>query len=282
MWNRRLRKFIAQSARAEIGERADKGTRALEDFIVDGTGYHCRMAHDRQLKEKMLGKDWEAIEINAVGDTDGEVIPQEVIDGLKKYDDEQINEIIEEKKNDRNGMLEEVSKMTEAELDKAISSADVESKDEAERYLAMLQAKDGKKVNLEDRLTDESTYVRIQKMINQFEGEANRKEQKQGETIKGVDLNWGHRFEEDKLLTVVIAKRQLMECVDHPEIGQEVEISFDENGVKERMGGQIVQVFGHSDGSRIQVQVKIGTTKDKCCVADTILIVSKGCRRRSF
>ena len=54
-------------------------------------------------------------------------------------------------------------------LDTAISSAEVESKEDAERYLAMLQTRDGKKVDLENRLKEESTYVRVQKMINQFE-----------------------------------------------------------------------------------------------------------------
>ena len=72
---------------------------------------------------------------------------------------------------------------------------------------------------------------------------ANRREQKQGEVIRGVDLNWGHRFEEDKMLTVIIAKRQLLESADHPECGQEIEISFDENGVRERMSGQVMQAM---------------------------------------
>ena len=136
---------------------------------------------------------------------------------------------------------------------------DVKSSEDAQEFLAHLNKTYGA-FKYENVDNDNKRYINFQKAVNQLEGKAAKQETRKEQIgIKNVELNFGHKFVESKMMNIIMTAKQFNNAEKRPDTEQEISIEFKEtDGISRSLGAMIHNITESESGKEVTLEVKVG------------------------
>ena len=102
--------------------------------------------------------------------------------------------------------------------------------------------------------------INFQKAVNQLEGKAAKQETRKEQVgIKNVELHFGHKFVESKMMNVIMTAKQFNNAEKRPDTEQEISIEFKEtDGISRSLGAMIHNITESESGKEVTLEVKVG------------------------